>query len=393
MKVIMEEGQGLPIFNWCRDLEDGCLKQLKNLAALPFAFKHIAEMPDGHQGYGMPIGGVLATGGKKSTGAVIIPNAVGVDIGCGMRTMKTGIHISAAPASKLKEWMGQIRKAIPLGFNHRSEKVIDQMMPPPGGDAGDLPVVVKTEYESARTQLGTLGGGNHFIEFQVDENGMLWVTIHSGSRNLGKKVADHYNAAAVELNKKWNVKVPPEHQLAFLPVENIMAELYWEEMNYCVAFAERNRALMMSTIAGIICATGEEFDMPHNYAAWENHFGENVMVHRKGAMRARAGEIGIIPGSQGTASYIVEGLGNADSFMSCSHGAGRAMGRKEAQRKLNLEDEIRRMDEQGIIHGMRSKNDLDEAASAYKDIDAVIEQEKDLIKVVTRLKPVAVIKG
>ena len=222
--------------------------------------------------------------------------------------------------------------------------------------------------------------------------------IHSGSRNLGKQVADFYNKAAVFYNEKWHSKVPKEYQLAFLPIEEDAAKRYMAEMQYCVDFALSNREHMLSAIKGIITqVTGatyyEAINIAHNYAAWENHFGQNVLVHRKGATRARSNEVGIIPGSQGTSSYIVRGLGNQDSFMSCSHGAGRRMGRKDATRRLNLDEEIKRLDDQGIIHGIRNVADLDEAAGAYKDIDVVMENQKELVETVTKLRPLAVIKG
>lgn len=383
MKVIASEKK--PIKSWCENPEDGCIEQAKNLANLPFAFKHIALMPDTHQGYGMPIGGVLATKG------VVIPNAVGVDIGCGMRAAKTELRVDDLPVEKLKAVMGEIRKAIPVGFAHQKEPCPKAAMPE--FDPGMNPVCIR-EFESARHQLGTLGGGNHFIEIQRDQDGNIWVMIHSGSRNLGKQVCDHYNKVAKDLNARWHSAVDPKWDLAFLPLDSTEGKKYIKEMDFCLEFARGNRELMMHRVLGCLGSTkAAAADVHHNYAAWENHFGENVIVHRKGATAARAGEFGIIPGSQGTASYIVEGLGNPESFMSCSHGAGRRMGRKEAERKLDLAEEIRRMDEKGILHGIRGKGDLDEAAGAYKDIDTVMAEQADLVKIVTRLEPMGVIKG
>ena len=222
--------------------------------------------------------------------------------------------------------------------------------------------------------------------------------IHSGSRNLGKKVADHYNKIAKDLNEQWFSSVPKEWDLAFLPLDTEEGKSYMDEMQYCVDFAFANRKLMMDNICKIFkdetgCVFGEMINIAHNYAKMENHFGKNVLVHRKGATSAKLGELGIIPGSQGTASYIVRGKGNVDSFMSCSHGAGRAMGRKDAQRKLNLEDEISKLDKQGIIHGIRNVSDLDEASGAYKDIECVISSQLDLIEPLVKLIPHAVIKG
>lgn len=397
MKVISSEK--LHIKSWCNNPEAGCVEQAKNLANLPFAFKHIALMPDTHQGYGMPIGGVLATTG------VIVPNAVGVDIGCGMCVIKTNLTTETLSIDNLKKVMGEIRKLVPVGFNHHKEKCDFTDMPdiskhilPMGGEENILPVV-KSQFENARKQLGTLGGGNHFIEIQKDEYGCIYVMIHSGSRNLGKQVADHYNDIAKELNSKWHTSVDAKSDLAFLPYDTKEAKSYHAEMNYCLAFSKANRAKMIEAIkiafATIIPDTswGELIDIQHNYAVWENHFGHNVIVHRKGATSARLGQIGIIPGSQGTKSYIVEGLGNKESFMSCSHGAGRRMGRKEASRKLNLKEEIKMMNDKGILHGIRGVGDLDEAASAYKNIDVVMQEQYDLVKIVTELSPMGVIKG
>ena len=259
--------------------------------------------------------------------------------------------------------------------------------------------VVKNHYKSIHHQVGTLGGGNHFIELQHDEDGWLWIMIHSGSRNLGKQVGDFYNKRAKWFNELYYSKVESELMLPFLPLKTHEFNDYWGEMNYCIAFAKCNRQLMMERIKEVIADAlplaefEPTIDIAHNYAAFENHFGHNCIVHRKGAVRARAGEIGIIPGSQGTSSYIVEGLGNLDSFMSSSHGAGRLMSRSQAIKTLSLEDEIKKMESKGIVHSIRSQRDLDEAASAYKDIDQVIALESDLVNVKTKLEPIAVIKG
>ena len=387
MRVVATEK--LPAKIWADDIEAGALEQIRNLANLPFAFKHIAVMPDCHQGYGMPIGGVLATTG------VIIPNAVGVDIGCGMKAMSTDIRIEEMDTETLKRIMGRIRETVPVGFSHQSAAQDEGFMP-----QLVIRTVVDREYDSALKQLGTLGGGNHFIEIQKDvEVGNVWVMIHSGSRNLGKQVADHYNKLAVGLNEKWCSVVPKPWELAFLPQGSEEYAAYLDEMQYCVAFARANRALTMERIIQAIEAEFPEAefteapDVAHNYARLENHFGQNVMVHRKGATSAKQGQIGIIPGSQGTASYIVQGLGNPQSFESCSHGAGRRMGRKDATRRLDLAEEIAKLDSQGIVHSIRTVSDLDEAAGAYKPIEEVMEQQRDLVEVVHRLTPMGVIKG
>ena len=386
MKVITTER--LPIKMWLTDIENGAMEQVKNMANLPFAFKHIAIMPDSHQGYGMPIGGVLATKG------VVIPNAVGVDIGCGMCAVKT--NLTNIDTRKLKAVIEKIKEVIPVGFKHHEKKQDESLMPYNFYEVKDM-AIVSQEYEKALYQLGTLGGGNHFIEIQKGSDGFIWIMIHSGSRNIGLKVANYYNNLAVEINDKYYSSVKKEIQLAFLPIQTPFYVEYLEEMNFCVNFALANRTLMMERIKEIISLVGqnvefgEMINIAHNYAKLENHFNKNVMVHRKGATSAYPGELGIIPGSQGTKSYIVEGLGNPESFMSCSHGAGRKMGRKQAQRELNLQDELSKMG--NVLHGIKSENDLDEAVGAYKDINEVMNNQKDLVKILVELTPLAVIKG
>ena len=377
---------------WTTEFDDKAREQIENLASLPFVHHHIALMPDCHGGMGMPIGGVLPT---KD---VVIPNAVGVDIGCGMCAVKTNIRARRLTEKILRKViMKGIRERIPLGMDHHKE-MQDEKYLPTGFDLEKLPVV-ENHYKSIHHQVGTLGGGNHFIELQRDGEGWLWIMIHSGSRNLGKQVGDFYNKKAKWFNELYYSKVESELMLPFLPLKTHEFNEYWDEMNYCIAFAKCNRQLMMERIKEVIvdALPLAEFeptiDIAHNYAAFENHFGANCIVHRKGAVRAMAGEIGIIPGSQGTSSYIVEGLGNPDSFMSSSHGAGRLMSRTQAIKTLSLEDEIKKMESKGIVHSIRSQHDLDEAAGAYKDIDQVIALEADLVKVKTKLEPLAVIKG
>jgi tRNA-splicing ligase RtcB len=388
----------LPIKIWTDEIENGALEQAKNLANLPFAFKHIAIMPDSHQGFGMPIGGVLAT---KD---VIVPNAVGVDIGCGMCAVKTSL--TSIDKETLKKIVGEIRKVIPVGFNHQKEKQDESLMP----DCGTMPEkflpICDSQYQSAIKQIGTLGGGNHFIEIQKGSDGHIWIMIHSGSRNFGLKIAEHYNKLAIELNKKWFSQVPEDWELAFLPLESEEGKSYLREMNYAVEFALVNRRLMMKNIIQIFIDNINSFNnitvddfgvdlinIAHNYARLEHHFGKDVMIHRKGATLATKDTIGIIPGSQGTKSYIVKGKGNPESFMSCSHGAGRKMGRNEAIKNLNLEEEIKRLDDMGVVHAIRGVKDLDEAPGSYKDIDIVMENQKDLVEILVKLTPLAVVKG
>ncbi len=265
--------------------------------------------------------------------------------------------------------------------------------------ANEMPVVAR-EYRNALYQLGTLGGGNHFIEFQQGSDGFVWIMIHSGSRNIGKQVADHYNKVAIKLNESRPLPVPRSWQLAYLPAGHEEGRRYIREMQYCIDFAFASRQHMMDRIIDLMDREfGREFScgslisIAHNFASLEKHFGEKVWVHRKGATRAGKGQTGIIPGSQGTRSYIVEGLGNPESFESCSHGAGRVMGRNEAMRRLDLDAVKQELDRLNIIHSIRSKSDLDEAPHAYKDISKVMSEQEDLVEIRVELSPLAVIKG
>lgn len=381
-----------PVMIWADTVEESAMTQIETLCALPFLFHHLAIMPDVHAGAGMPIGGVLAC--KDA----IIPNAVGVDIGCGMCAVKTSWRVDEIERDVLrKQIMRGIRQRIPLGKDHHKENQ-DESLLPQGFDIDKMEIVRRRQTAILR-EVGTLGGGNHFIELQRDEEGFLWVMIHSGSRNLGKQVGDYYNHMAATLNARWHSVVTPEMQLPFLPRQCREFGQYWDEMKYCIEFAFSNRHLMMTRIMEVLADAlpGVEFEpiinIAHNYAAIEHHFNHDVIVHRKGATLAREGVTGIIPGSQGTASYIVEGLGNPLSFCSCSHGAGRLMSRTQAINTLDMQEEVERLEAQGIVHAIRRQQDMQEASGAYKDIEAVIAQEADLVKVKTRLLPVAVIKG
>jgi tRNA-splicing ligase RtcB len=390
MKKVIDT-ERIPIKLWLDEIDDQTLYQAKNLANLPFAFKHICLMPDAHSGYGMPIGGVMATDG------VIVPNAVGVDIGCGMCAVKTDLKFTPTIRKKFESILEDIKRRVPVGFSHH-KKAQDESLMPQNQDIDSLPIIRK-EYASALKQLGTLGGGNHFIEIQKEKDNSIWIMIHSGSRNLGKQVADHYNKLAKNLNNLWYSSIDPKVDLAFLPFKTEEARKYYNEMKYCVDFALANRKLMLTRVQEVLVdffpkiGFGEIINIAHNYAAWENHFGKDVVVHRKGATSAHKGELGIIPGSQGTNSYIVEGLGNPESFASCSHGAGRKMGRNEAIRTLSLEEEQRKLDRLGVVHAIKRQRDLDEAPSAYKNIVQVMADQEDLVKIVVKLWPLAVVKG
>jgi len=312
-----------------------------------------------------------------------------------MHAVKTNIKKDELTKEKLIEIMSHIRENIPVGFNHRKESVDKNKMPKnPDSNILNVPEFISSkEYESARKQMGTLGGGNHFIEIQYDQDNIIWFMIHSGSRNIGLKVAKHYNDLAIELNSKYHSIVKKEKDLAFLPIDSEEAKDYLSEMEYCLEFAKLNRQYMADIIKEKMGEAVEEYDVHHNYVTKEKHFGREVWVHRKGATSAKEGEIGIIPGSQGTSSYIVKGKGNYLSFNSCSHGAGRKIGRREAQRQLNLEEEKKKLDDQGIMHSIRNEKDLDEASGAYKDIQEVMKNQEDLVEIVTELKPIAVVKG
>lgn len=389
MRVI--QGQKKIIKSWCHNLEEGALDQARIMADLPFVHRHIVLLPDTHLGYGVPIGSVIACNG------VIIPNAIGQDIGCGMCATKSN-YSHKINKKTLKAIMSAVRKVVPMGVGKYRKDAAPLDMPKP-----DCTHTVLKEFDSACYQLGTLGAGNHFIELQHDESGTLWIMIHSGSRNLGGKIAKHYNKLAQDLNKLWHTNAPKD--LAWLPVASQEGQDYIKDMTYATEFAFLSRQKMMKDVMEIVTDVVEKYEggqvsfpfeminVHHNYANLENHFGKNVWVHRKGATSAKKGELGIIPGSQGTNSYIVEGRGNHESFMSCSHGAGRAMGRKAAQKKLNLDVEIKRLDDIGVVHGIRNQKDLDEAAGAYKDIQEVITSQLDLIKVIHKLSPICCIKG
>jgi len=387
--MIFVNTEKFEIKSWCNNPEAGAIEQAKNLANLPFIHQHIALMPDAHMGYGCPIGTVAALD------KAICVNLIGVDIGCGVYACKT--TLKDITTEQLKHIMSQIRKDVPLGFNKHKIPCSENDMPETSESIKNF-LITPEHYLNAQKSLGTLGGGNHFIEIQKGSDGHIWFMIHSGSRNLGKQVADYYNKLAIEQNERWFSPVPKEHQLAFLPVNHFLGQAYLKEMEFCLAFAKKNRekiaehvlnAIKLNTDGGKII----HYDVHHNYVTIENHYGKNVWIHRKGATSAKKGEIGIIPGSQGTASYIVSGKGNKESFMSCSHGAGRTMSRTKARKELNLEEEQAKLDSKGIIHSIRGKKDLDEASSAYKDIDTVMEEQKNLVEILIKLEPLAVIKG
>lgn len=395
-----EEDYRVPLKSWCSDMEEGAMSQAVDLARHPSVFRHVALMPDCHPGYGMPIGGVIACQTD------IIPNAVGVDIGCGMGAVRTTVAVAEADRARLREVVTRVRETIPCGEgrSHRGNQGWGEMTEDVDAyaDRGWYSGHVR---DLAGKNLGTLGGGNHFIEVQAGDDGLVWLMIHSGSRHLGNVIAKYHNGVAMHLHARWGSNLP-SRDLAFLPVESREGIAYIRDMNFALAYARENRrqimARFMDAFASVFRKTGfgNEVNIHHNYAALENHFGRDVWVHRKGATSARNGETGIIPGSMGTPSYIVRGLGNPESFMSCSHGAGRVMGRKQASRVLTPQACDAAMGE--VIHDRwhkikRGKGagefDLGEAPQAYKKIEEVIDAERDLIVPVVKLHPLAVVKG
>ena len=376
----------IPIKMWLSDLEDGALQQAKNVANLPFAYKWVSIMPDSHQGYGMPIGGVLATDD------VVVPNAVGVDIGCGMVAVKT--NLTDIEHDRIKLWAQEARALIPVGLGKQNQDKATWE----GFDRAPDQKVVYAELDKSQYQLGSLGAGNHFIELQKGDDGYIWIMIHSGSRNFGYRIANHYHKVAQVLCEKWQSDIPNK-DLAFLPVSDPVGRAYLEAMGFALDFAWANRDLMMERAKyALQLATGlgddgfEEFaNIHHNFAALEHHYGRNVFVHRKGATKATVNTVGIVPGSMGTPSYITKGLGNPESFQSSSHGAGRTMGRGVARRTLNLQEEQDKMS--GIVGGPRTVKDLDESPGAYKDINKVMKNQEDLVEILVELRPLASIKG
>ena len=395
-----DETLRIPIKSWCADIEEGALAQAMDLARHPALERYVALMPDCHEGYGMPIGGVIAA--KNA----ILPSAVGVDIGCGMVAVETNL-----PAERLSEMRERraiqemLKERIPVGEGvcHKEKQAWEgfEEYIEKNGAVCDFPSNLD------RRNLGTLGGGNHFIELQRSDEGFVWLMIHSGSRNLGSRIEKHYQAVAKKLNEAFRVKLP-NPELAFLPMDVQEGRDYFRDMMFALRYALENRRRMMAVFKETLAeAVPEvefirEINIHHNYASMESHLGGKFIIHRKGATSAKEGEIGIIPGSMGTASYIVRGLGNPESFMSCSHGAGRRMSRVAASKNLTVEECDAAME--GIVFERWGKYkgfdrrhkgllDLSEAPQAYKAIDEVIAAEADLVEPMVRLTPLAVLKG
>ena len=376
-----------------------------NVAQMPFVHSHIAVMPDVHWGLGATIGSVIPT--LKA----IIPAAVGVDIGCGMMAVQTSLKATDLPEN-LKDIRSNIEKAVPHGRTHNGG-------PGDRGAWSDIPDLqaevwkdlasglesiaeknpkVMRKHSNNVNHLGTLGTGNHFIEVCLDEADQVWFMLHSGSRGIGNRIGTYFIDLAKQDIRRLHINVP-DINLAYFPEGSEHFNEYVEAVEWAQVFAKTNRELMMKAVIKAVQnskgippfeANLEAVNCHHNYVARENHFGENVLVTRKGAVRARLGDMGIIPGSMGAKSYIVRGLGNKDSFDSCSHGAGRAMSRTEAKRRFSVDDHIK------ATEGVECRKDrdvIDETPAAYKDIDAVMEAQKDLVEIAHTLRQIICVKG
>jgi tRNA-splicing ligase RtcB len=398
MKVVYnKDSMRVPMKIWGEGFEEECLAQMVNISNLPHVFHHVSLMPDGHLGKGACIGAVVPLKGA------IVVNLVGVDIGCGMCAYPTPFKFEGEHATKTfwRNWLGKVQRDIPSGFAHREEKdflhenfdwqedIIDSSF---GEEQEDLP-------NKVLSQLGTLGGGNHFIEAQKDEENNVWIMIHSGSRNIGYQIASFYDKKAKEMMEKWHSDHPVD--LNWLPIDSELGQEYLKCMNWAVGFAKDNREEMMYLALSALVGKIDEplakrfplsnmISIAHNYASIENHFGNNVMVHRKGAIHLRKDTIGLIPGSMGTHSFIVKGKGNPDSFDSCSHGAGRRMSRAKAKEAVSEASFASSMDS---TFTAPSSKYLDEAPGAYKDIEEVIRAQEDILEVVHTLTPIITLKA
>lgn len=378
--------------------------QLDNIAAMPFVHKHVAIMPDVHWGMGATVGSVIPTKGA------IIPAAVGVDIGCGMMAHRTSLFASDLPDT-LSGVRSAIEAAIPHGRTNNGGhgdrgawgdvpqanfSRINPHMESLKAMADKHPKIVQAA-ERAPTHAGTLGTGNHFVEVCLDEADRVWVMLHSGSRGIGNRISSYFIEAAKAEMRRWFINLS-DQDLAYLPKGSALFNDYWEAVGWAQAWARTNREIMMDAAMAALSkevpkpfTTDEEaVNCHHNYVSWEKHFGENVMVTRKGAVSAKEGELGIIPGSMGAKSFIVRGKGNRDSFCSCSHGAGRAMSRTEAKKRFTLADH--EMATQGV-ECRKDAEVIDETPAAYKDIDAVMAAQSDLVDIVHTLKQVVCVKG
>jgi len=396
VKLTIEGGQ-VPVKVWTQDVDSQALKQLNNVARLPIIHHHVAAMPDVHTGLGATIGSVIPT--YKA----IIPAAVGVDIGCGMIAAKTSLRAEQLDEKLLKSIFHQITRDVPVGRNqHKSERAPAEFAKPLAAELNEIlqahPAVAK-KFKDSNTwvnQLGTLGTGNHFIELCLDETGCVWVMLHSGSRGIGNTIGTHFIALAREEMLKQDTQLPDEDLSYFGEGSQYFGD-YVKAVGWAQRYAQENRRVMLNAVI-----TGmkrllppfevdvQAIDCHHNYVERETHFGAEVWVTRKGAIRSSKGRLGIVPGSMGAKSYIVRGKGNPESFESSAHGAGRVMSRTAAQKQFKVEDLIKQTE--GVVC-RKDTGVLDEIPSAYKDIDQVMANQSDLVEVVHTLKQVLCVKG
>ena len=388
MAISELQGKTVPVKLWTKleDVESEALTQLKNIASLSWVFHHVAVMPDVHFGIGATVGSVIA---MKDA---ISPAAVGVDIGCGMGAIRTNLKADALPDS-LTEIRNKIEQKIPVGFNEHKQPKVQSRTNSLFAEFRSLHPKVMNLESKAVYQCGTLGGGNHFIELCLDTENTVWMMLHSGSRNIGKTLAEIHISVAKKLSHNTYL---PDRDLAVFLAKTPEMEAYRRDLFWAQRYALLNRQTMFEIYKTILKGFFPEikFEEPilchHNYVSEETHFGEDVIVTRKGAISAREGEWGIIPGSMGTKSYIVRGLGNPESFHSASHGAGRRMSRTQAKKNYTLQD----LESQ--TSGVECRKDggvLDEIPGAYKNIDEVINNQKDLVKVEYELKQILCVKG
>jgi tRNA-splicing ligase RtcB len=397
MKVFQDE-QGLPVKAWVDgvQVEEEAKKQLLNVASMPFIYRHIAVMPDVHFGKGATIGSVIPTKGA------VIPAAVGVDIGCGMCAVRTTLNASDLP-DDLKALRNQIERDVPHGglgaqggWRQVPAEVEQAFVTLQEGYKQISEKHPKVVHEHTVTQLGSLGGGNHFIEVCLDESDAVWVMLHSGSRGVGNRIGNHFIELAKQDMKTHFINLP-DQDLAYLSEGTQHFDDYVIAVEWAQRYAMENRSLMLKYTLGALqrhtkpfALTSEAVNCHHNYVSREHHFGHNVIVTRKGAVSAREGQLGIIPGSMGAKSFIVRGKGNPESFHSCSHGAGRTMSRAKARQKFNVEDHCRATEG---VECRKDKDVIDETPAAYKDIDAVMAAQADLVEIVHTLKRVVCVKG
>ncbi|WP_028877305.1 RtcB family protein [Teredinibacter turnerae] len=400
------QSEGVPIKSWTLGVpfEEGAKEQLRKLAGMPFIHKWVAVMPDVHVGLGATIGSVVPTLGA------VIPAAVGVDIGCGMMAVKTSLTSAQLPEN-LAAVRSAIERAVPHGrTSGRGGKLRDK------GAWANVPddvahawlgldgqfAILKEKHRVLKNtnnvnHLGTLGTGNHFIEMCLDEHDSVWLMLHSGSRGVGNRIGTYFIEQAKKDMERWHIHLP-DSDLAYFPEGSEHFDDYVEAVEWAQSFARINREVMMkrvvSAVEGVLSlpfsASVEAVNCHHNYVSREHHYGQNVLVTRKGAVRARRGEMGIIPGSMGARSFIVRGLGNEESFCSCSHGAGRVMSRTQAKKMVSLEEH---REATADVECRKDEGVIDETPSAYKPIEKVMTAQKDLVEVVYTLKQIVCVKG